>query len=183
MKLPNAFREDDPQDFSGALQGVRRMPASDRHPPVLKPLPLPLPRQQALDDRAVMAELMADPIHPEDFESGDTLLYRGEGIQDSIWRKLRRGQFRLQAECDLHGLNRDDARLEVLHFLAHCQDQRHRCVRIIHGKGNGSPNSGPVIKRYLDGWLRRRRDVLAFCSARPHDGGFGAVYVLLRSPG
>ena len=140
-----------------------------------------MPRQQALDDAAVMAALLDEPLHPEDFESGDTLLYRGEGLQDSVWRKLRRGQFRLEAECDLHGLNRAHARLEVARFIARCQNERRRCVRIIHGKGNGSPNSGPVIKRDLDGWLRKRREVLAFCSARAHDGGFGALYLLLRA--
>ncbi len=69
----------------------------------------------------------------------------------------------------------------VNQFLADCQDRGVRCVRIIHGKGNGSPNTGPVIKALLDGWLRRRRDVIAFCSARPADGGTGAVYVLLRA--
>ena len=76
-----------------------------------------------------------------------------------------------------------DAELAPDHarFLAHCQDQSYRSVRIIHGKGNGSPNSGPVIKRYLDSWLRKRQDVVAFCSARPVDGGTGAVYVLLRA--
>ncbi|MES2685063.1 MAG: Smr/MutS family protein [Pseudomonadota bacterium] len=168
-------------DFRTALAGVKRMPASDRLPAVAQSLPLPHPRQKMLDEAAVMAELMQEPQNPEDFESGDTLIYRGEGIQDSVWKKLRRGQFRVQDECDLHGLNRDDARLEIVRFLARCADQGHRCVRIIHGKGNGSPNSGPVIKRHLDGWLRKRRDVLAFCSARSHDGGTGAVYVLLRS--
>ena len=181
MKRADSPTDDSLEDFRSALAGVKRLPASDRLPPVLKPLPQPLARQQALDDIAVMAELLQEPMYPEDFESGDTLTYRGEGIQDSVWKKLRRGQFSLQAECDLHGLNRDDARLEIVQFLAHCASQRYRCVRIIHGKGNGSPNSGPVIKRALDSWLRKRRDVLAFCSARAHDGGTGAVYVLLRS--
>ena len=176
MKRVNAPTE----EFLAALSGVKRLPESDRVAPLLKPLPAPLPRQQALDDAAVIAELMSEDLHPEDFESGETLTYRGEGIQDSVWKKLRRGQFRLEAECDLHGLNRDDARLEMARFLAQCIDQGRRCVRIVHGKGNGSPNSGPVIKRHLDGWLRRRREVLAFCSARGHDGGPGAVYVLLR---
>ncbi len=157
------------------------MPPSDRLPPVLKPLPSPQPRQRLLDDIAVMAELLQEPLNPEDFESGDTLGYRGEGIQDSVWKKLRRGQFRVQAECDLHGLNREDARLEIGRFLIHCGAHDLRCVRVIHGKGNGSPNSGPVIKRALDGWLRKRKEVLAFCSARAHDGGTGAVYVLLRA--
>lgn len=175
--------DDSPVDLLAALPGLVRLPPSDRLPPALKPLPPPRPRQQELDDRAVLVELLQDPLHPEDFESGDTLAYRAQGIQDSVWRKLRRGQFRIQSELDLHGLNRDDARSEVALFLAHCQDQAYRCVRIVHGKGNGSPNSGPVIKRYLDGWLRKRRDVLAFCSARACDGGTGAVYVLLRAKG
>ena len=171
------------EEFLDALAGVKRLPVSDRLPPSLKPPPLPQPRQQALDDRAVMTELLAEPLNPEDFESGDTLIYRSEGIQDSVWRKLRRGQFRLQAECDLHGLNREDARGEIARFLLYCTDHDLRCVRIIHGKGNGSPNTGPVIKRALDGWLRKRKEVLAFCSARAHDGGTGAIYVLLRAAG
>lgn len=179
---PKAIPEDEAdQPFRALLSGVKLQPPSDRLPPSLKPPPAPLPRQRQLDDVAVMAELMQEPMYPEDFESGDTLTYRGEGIQDSVWKKLRRGQFRLQAECDLHGLNRDDARQEIVHFLNHCAARDYRCVRVIHGKGNGSPNSGPVIKRALDGWLRKRREVLAFCSARAHDGGTGAVYVLLRA--
>lgn len=181
MKRDDAPGHESPQDFRSALAGVKRMPPSDRLPPVLKQPPPPLPRQQALDDLAVMAEMLLEPMYPEDFESGDTLTYRSDGIQDGVWKKLRRGQFRLQAECDLHGLNRDDARLEIVQFLAHCAERDYRCVRIIHGKGNGSPNSGPVIKRALDGWLRKRKDVLAFSSARAHDGGTGAVYVLLKS--
>jgi DNA-nicking Smr family endonuclease len=102
-------------------------------------------------------------------------------LQDTVWRRLRRGAYRIGAELDLHGLNRERARLAVQEFLADCQERNLRCVRIIHGKGLGSPNTGPVIKSLLDSWLRRRRDVLAFCSARPQDGGTGAVYVLLRS--
>ncbi|MGH8519242.1 MAG: Smr/MutS family protein, partial [Panacagrimonas sp.] len=81
---------------------------------------------------------------------------------------------------DLHGLNRDKARTTVVAYVAECRALDRRCVRIIHGKGNGSPNTGPVIKGQLDGWLRKLRDVLAFCSARPQDGGTGAIYVLLR---
>ena len=139
------------------------------------------PRSREADDREVMQSLLEEP--DELFESGDTLSYRAEGIQDSVVRKLRRGQYRIEREVDLHGLNRDRAKEAVVRFLALCQDQDLRCVRIIHGKGNGSPNSGPVIKSLLDGWLRKRRDVLAFCSARQVDGGTGAVYVLLRRRG
>lgn len=138
------------------------------------------PRQSELDEQEVMKELLRDP-DPDTMESGDTLVYRREGVQDGVLRRLRRGQYRIEAELDLHGLNRERARLEVMRFLTRCQEQDRRCVRIIHGKGLGSPNSGPVIKSHLNSWLRRRQDVLAYCSARPADGGTGAVYVLLRA--
>jgi DNA-nicking Smr family endonuclease len=168
----NAFRE--------AMADVARRPASNRHEPHRIP-PSTRPRSQEADDRAVLDELRDAPLDFETLESGDTLIYRGPGLQDGVWRRLRRGAYRIGAELDLHGLNRNRARLAVQGFLADCQDRNLRCVRIIHGKGLGSPNTGPVIKSLLDSWLRRRRDVIAFCSAKPQDGGTGAVYVLLRS--
>lgn len=144
--------------------------------------PSATPRHSTADEAAVIAELLSGP-DPDNFESGDTLSYKADGVQDRVLRQLRRGGFRLEAEIDLHGLNRDKARAEVSAFLAECRDLDRRCVRIIHGKGNGSPNSGPVLKRQLDGWLRKVRDVRAFCSARPQDGGTGAIYVLLSRAG
>ena len=167
-------------DFRAAMSGVRPSTAPDRLEPVIR-RPSTRPRSTEADEQAVLEEMMSDSLNPEDIESGDTLTYRGDGIQDSVWRRLRRGNYHIRAELDLHGLNRDAARQAVAQFLADCQNNDARCIRIIHGKGRGSPNSGPVIKALLDGWLRRRKDVLAFCSARPHDGGTGAVYVLLRA--
>lgn len=171
---------DDPL-LAAALPGVKRLKPSDRLPPVATAPPSPLPRQQQLDDAAVLAELLELPDDPAEFESGDTLIYRVPGVPDSTFRKLRRGQYRVQSELDLHGYNRDGARLQLVQFLAHCRDRAYRCVRIVHGKGNGSPNSGPILKRLLDGWLRKRQDVVAYCSARPQDGGTGAIYLLLRA--
>jgi DNA-nicking Smr family endonuclease len=168
------------KEFRAAMANVRPRGASDRVAPVRKPPP-PRPLKAEADERAVLAEMLSAEFEPETFESGDTLAYRAPGLQDSVWRRLRRGAYRIGAELDLHGLNREAAREAVALFLAHCDDRGLRCLRIIHGKGHGSPNSGPVIKSLLDGWLRRRKDVLAFCTARPHDGGTGAVYVLLRS--
>lgn len=175
--------DDDAAAFRAAMAGagIRPQPPSPRIAP-RSPPPSPRPRQAQADELAALAEMLDGP-DPETFESGDTLTYRVPGIQDSVWRRLRRGGYRIEAELDLHGCNREQARHAIVAFLARCEQRRHRCVRIIHGKGNGSPNSGPVLKQRLDGWLRRRRDVLAFASARPEDGGTGAVYVLLRSPG
>ena len=178
LPMSDNTADDDTAAFGAAMAGVRRK-ASDERVPRVAPRPPPEPRQSTADERAVLAELLAGP-DPEYFESGDTLSYTAPGVQDRVLRQLRRGAFRLDGELDLHGLNRDKARAAVVAFIADCRVHDRRCVRIIHGKGHGSPNSGPVIKRQLDGWLRKLRDVLAFCSARPQDGGTCAIYVLLR---
>ena len=113
---------------------------------------------------------------------GEELSYCGPGVQDATFRKLRRGLYHVSAELDLHGMRTGEARAAIVHFLAGCLDRGVRCARIIHGKGLRSKGEGPVLKQRLDGWLRQRDDVLAFCSARREDGGTGAAYVLLRAP-
>jgi DNA-nicking Smr family endonuclease len=180
MNRPTDRDPADLEAFREAMAGVEKRPASDRQEPHYV-RPSTRPRSREADDRAVMEELRDAPLDFETMESGDTLIYRAVGLQDGVWRRLRRGAYRLGAELDLHGMNRNHAQLAVQEFLADCLDRNLRCVRIIHGKGLGSPNTGPVIKSLLDSWLRRRHDVLAFCSARPQDGGTGAVYVLLKS--
>jgi DNA-nicking Smr family endonuclease len=170
--------DDDAVAFEAAMAGVRRKAPNERVPRA-GPRPPAEPRHSLADERAVLAELLSGP-DADAFESDETMTFTAPGVQDRVLRQLRRGAFRLDAELDLHGLNRDKARAAVVSFVAECRVRDHRCVRIIHGKGLGSPNSGPVIKRHLDGWLRKLRDVLAFCPARPQDGGSGAIYVLLR---
>lgn len=171
--------DDDASLFRLAAAGVRRQPPSARHSERAPP-PSPQPRQRLADETEVLRELLAEP-DPDIVDSGDTLLYRAHGVQDGVLRHLRRGHYRIEGELDLHGYNRERARHAVAEFLLRCRDADRRCVRIIHGKGNGSPNSGPVLKSLLGSWLARRKDVLAYCSARPVDGGTGAVYVLLRT--
>lgn len=171
---------DDISLFRAALADVRPRGEPKRVSPLKQPPP-PEARQRTADDLDVLAEL-AIAFDPDDLDCGDTLAYRAEGVQEGVFRRLRRGQYRVQQVLDLHGLNREQARAEVATFLLQSQACDWRCVRIIHGKGNGSPNSGPVLKAHVDSWLRRRRDVLAFCSARRVDGGSGAIYVLLRAP-
>lgn len=170
--------DEDPNNFHTAMRGVRRHAPAERIAPHRRPPPAH-PQHSVADERAVLEELLSGP-DPDSFESGDTLSYRAPGVQESVLRRLRRRQFRMDGELDLHGLNQQRARSEVIAFIQNCREHDWRCVRIIHGKGHGSPNSGPVIKQRLDGWLRKLRDVTAFCSARPEDGGTGAVYVLLR---
>ena len=96
-------------------------------------------------------------------------------------RRLRRGYYRVESELDLHGLTVPEAKAAMRDFLARTIARQSRCVRVIHGKGLGSGPRGPVIKQAVNVILRRTDAVVAFCTARPVDGGTGAIYVLLKS--
>ncbi len=102
-------------------------------------------------------------------------------MSPNVLRDLRRGRWVVQAHLDLHGMTRDEARHHVALFLRECLAREQRCVRIVHGKGLGSPRREPVLKKLVLGWLGQRQEVLAFCQARPAEGGAGAVTILLRA--
>lgn len=110
----------------------------------------------------------------------DRLEFTIDGLRPNTLKKMRQGQFGIDAEIDLHGLNSSDAKRQLLYFLHDCLNNGCRCVHIVHGKGYRSLDNQPVLKNNLNLWLRQHRDVQAFCSASPKDGGSGAVLVLLR---
>lgn len=154
-------------------------PSTRVAPPRVMPSDQPI--QTIADERAVMDALL-DPTSDEfdlELELGDELQWRAPGLQKAVLRKLRRGQYTVGASLDLHGLFVAEARPAVLEFLEDAHTRDLRCVKIIHGKGLRSRHRGPVLKNKLAVWLKRRDDVLAYASAPQHDGGTGAVYVLL----
>jgi DNA-nicking Smr family endonuclease len=165
--------------FQEAVADARPL-ESDRvhHEP---PRPLPIPRQRERDERAALAESIASP-DPLDLhlEGGDEAAWLRPGMSPNVLRDLRRGRWVVQEHVDLHGMNRDEARHQVALFLVECLQRGARCVRIVHGKGLGSPRREPVLKKLVQGWLSQRQEVLAFCQARAAEGGSGAVIVLLR---
>lgn len=164
--------------FRASIEGTIPL-VQDRVPPHHSPPP-PHPLQREADEQQVLEDMFSDNIDPADMETGEELLFARSGLQHSVLRKLRRGQFSVSAELDLHGLRVEEARQALSHFLLHCRQQHKQCVRIIHGKGNGSRKQQPVLKGKVNHWLRQRDEVLAFCSARPIDGGTGAIYLLLK---
>ncbi len=170
-----------PSDHDLFMQAVRgAIPITSEcylHPP--HP-PSPWPRKNDPDTARIMAEAMSDLWPWDELASGEELLFMRPGIQHEALRKLRRGEWLAQAELDLHGLTSDSARLAVAEFLHACRLRNLRCVRIIHGKGLSSRNREPVLKLKLKNWLAQRDEVLAFCQARPADGGGGAALVLLK---
>ncbi len=113
---------------------------------------------------------------------GEPLEYRASGVAPATLRQLRRGQYPVEGGVDLHGLNTQRATAVLRDFVAEARRERARCVKVVHGKGIGSGDRGPILKTLVNAWLREQPDVLAFVSAPPADGGTGAVYVLLRRP-
>lgn len=170
---------DDSEHFRKAMAGVRRL-SHDRAAPLQARRPPPRPVQTEAEERQVLQDLLSDALDPADFEIGDELLFHRDGLQQPVLRQLRRGRYAVQGELDLHGYTVPAAREALAQFLAASTAGGRRCVRVIHGKGKRSPGKQPVLKVQVNHWLRQRAEVLAFCSARPVDGGTGAVYVLLR---
>ncbi|MEO8804878.1 MAG: Smr/MutS family protein [Burkholderiaceae bacterium] len=143
--------------------------------------PSPIPRQRLRDEAAVMVEAISDEFDVESLlETDDTLSFRRRDIGPEVVRKLRRGVWAIQAQLDLHGLRRDEARERLAAFLREAHHAGLRCVRVVHGKGHGSPGREPVLKAKVRSWLVQKSEVVAFAQARASDGGNGALMVLLR---
>lgn len=144
--------------------------------------PPPIPAQTLLDEKQALVDSLSD--HDpwlSGFETGEELCFLRPGLPQNILKKLRRGEWVIQGELDLHGLTKVEARIMLAEFLNAALKMGHRCVRIIHGKGLGSRNREPVLKHKVRVWLAQRDEILAFCQARAVDGGSGAAVVLLKS--
>ena len=171
-------RDEDGDLFRRAVAGVK--PLQSEKEVTERPKPAPVAKFTRADHRAVLEESIADNRGGE-LETGEELNYARPSVKERTVRKLRRGQLSIEAEIDLHGLTADEAREALKAFIQESVDRDLRCVRVIHGKGLRSGSKGPVLKPKLNLWLRRWNSVLAFATARPVDGGTGAVYVLLKT--
>jgi DNA-nicking Smr family endonuclease len=150
-----------------------------------RPRPAPIPRQRQRDEQQVLRSSLSDEFDPVTLmETDERLTYHRAGVSPDVLRDLRQGRWTIQGQIDLHGLRRDAAREALGEFLAESAKQGWRCVRVVHGKGLGSPGREPVLKGKVLSWLAQRREVLAYTQARGPDGGAGALIVLLegRSP-
>lgn len=170
---------DDVGLFREAVRDVKPM-AHDR-PAWRRRGPAPRARFTRADRHAVLQESLSGGSDDPGLASGEELVFHRAGLQSPVLRKLRRGQYRVEAELDLHGMNVIEAKHALREFLADALHAHLRCVRIIHGKGLRSGHRGPVLKSTVGSVLRRIGAVVAYVSARPVDGGTGAVYVLLES--
>ncbi len=180
---PAAADPDEDQLFRQAMSGVERI----EDPRGLAPPPAPREARVVTDDDAEALARLSELVSGDGpFDIADTAEYiegAATGVDKRLLTSLRRGDFALQAHLDLHGMTRADAKEAVERFLVDSRRGGKRCVLIVHGRGLNSKDHIPVLKAQLQVWLHRGRigkAVLAFATARPHDGGAGALYVLLR---
>ena len=144
----------------------------------------PVAVQRQRDEQAALQETLSDDFDASTLlDTDEHLSYRRTGIGPDVTRKLRRGDWAIQGQIDLHGLRTDDAREALGRFIREARQQGLRCVRVVHGKGLGSPGKTPVLKGRVQSWLAQKKEVLAFVQARPADGGAGALVVLLQPGG
>ena len=173
--------------FKASIGGVKRLPESDRHlpnlPKAVGPGAAPARKlTQAEDDAAVLRESLSDLFEVDHYlEEDPALNYLAPGVGSDVMKKMRKGHWPVQDELDLHGLRRDEARDAIGAFLRQQAMRNHRCVRVIHGRGFGSKSQEPVLKSMVHSWLVQKEEVVAFCQARPSEGGEGALIVLLRA--
>lgn len=144
----------------------------------------PLPKKRWEDDAQVLVASVSDEFEIDTLLHTDAeLSFRRPGVGPDVLRKLRRGDWVIQDEIDLHGCRTDEARELLAFFLREAVRRGLRCVRVVHGKGLGSKDRQPVLKGKTRVWLAQRDEVIAFCQARPAEGGSGALVVLLKPAG
>ncbi len=169
--------------FVRAVGAVRPLASSERHAPAMPPVP-PVPVQRQKDEQAVLRDALSDEFDVSTLlDTDESLSFKRPGIGPDVVRKLRKGEWSIQREIDLHGLRTDEARLALAEFIRECHRQGIRCVRVVHGKGLGSPGKTPVLKSKVHSWLVQKNQILAFVQATPPQGGAGALVVLLAPAG
>lgn len=142
--------------------------------------PAPEPKQRLADEQAALREALSDEVDVETLLlTDDGLSFRRPGVAADVVSRLRRGQWSIQDHIDLHGHTRDEARAALAAFVRQSHLQGRRCLRVVHGKGHGSPGRRPVLKGKVQRWLAQCAEVVAFTQASGHEGGAGALIVLL----
>jgi DNA-nicking Smr family endonuclease len=171
--------DDDADLFHRMISGAKPLRSSAR---VAKQhgKPKPKARFARADEENVLRESLEADIDTMQHGNAGSIQFHRQSVGRRTMRKLARGRYSVQAEIDLHGMTVAEAKPRLTDFIENCAQQGHLCVRVVHGKGLGSGQRGPVLKNSVNHWLRKWDSVLAFTSARQVDGGTGAIYVLLQ---
>lgn len=177
-KQDDKITEEELQFFRDEVSDVRPL-VSEKRVETVKKQPSPRPQRHHFEELSEQ-EILSDPVDLQDAVVEDVLFFARSGIQQKVQKKLRRGEFPVEDELDLHGYTVIEAKIAIQDFISECKRRKIRYVRIIHGKGYRSEQKIPILKTHVAYWLPQHKDVMAFSSALPSDGGTGALYVILK---
>ncbi len=179
-QAPADISEEERLLFRQQMMGVRPIQPEKRiDSPRRRPVTRATHHQPATVPETAIA--LTDPVDLRDINPDEQLNFARSGIQKKVQKRLRRGEYPVEDELDLHGYTVEQARQALLEFIQHCQHRGHRYVRIIHGKGSRSQQQIPVLKAHIACWLPQHPDILAFASCLAKDGGTGAIYAIIKS--
>ena len=179
--VPPALAPCEPEEenlFADAMNDVTPIRARGRDlAPASRPVEERAPYTGIMDD-IVAGKVEFSLEYTDEFFQGHVL-----GLDPIILAKLRAGAFSPEGHVDLHGKNMEQAYPALAAFVKHAYLAGKRHLLVITGRGKNSPGGTPVLRERVQAWLTRdpfKRVVLGFCTAKPGDGGAGALYVLLR---
>jgi len=166
--------------FLSAVKDVNPLKIKSKTIDVSAKKPKPIPRKLIEDESKALLDSLSDEYSSREIDSDENASYLRGGHSPDIVKKLKKGYWTIQGTIDLHGLVSEEAKEYVVNFIQECKKKKVRCIRIIHGKGYGSINKEPVLKKKVRNWLCQKDEVIAFAEAPKHDGGSGVVIVLLK---
>ena len=171
---------DEEDIFRDAVKGVK--PLKIKSPKFQKTIkkPKPITKKFIEDEKKALLDSLSDDFISTENESGEELRYLKKGHSPDILNKLKKGYWVTQKSIDLHGLISEEAKSYIVNFISDCKKNKVRCIKIIHGKGLRSHNKEPILRNKVKNWLIQKEEVIAYVEAPRHDGGSGAVLVLLK---
>lgn len=167
-------------DFQQAMQGVQRLADLNLATTSHSKMQLLREHTQKKTTKLELALAPWETLNPTDrVKANCAVSFQHHSITNKQLTQLRRGNFSTPCVIDLHGLTEAKAEERLTQWLLRCRHKTPRYALIIHGKGLGSATDNPILKNFVNWWLRNQPRILAFSSALPTDGGTGAVYALL----
>jgi len=174
------MQDEDKKLFQEAVKNVKPLKIKSKTIEVSVSKPKPIAKKFIEDEKKVLLDSISDDYIYDNIESEDGLLYLRHGHSPDILNKLKKGYWVVQGSIDLHGMISKEAKSYIVDYIQDCKKRHIRCIRIIHGKGIGSKNKEPVLRNKVKNWLVQKDEVIAYAQAPRHDGGSGAVIVLLK---
>ncbi|EHK89700.1 endonuclease SmrB [Aggregatibacter actinomycetemcomitans] len=99
--------------------------------------------------------------------------YLRENEDSHLLKQLRRGDFSPEIFLDLHGLTREQAKLELAALIQVCEKEHIYCASIMTGYGTYT------LKRQIPRWLVQHPKVRALHQAPKAWGGDAAILILI----